>query len=230
MRNFIFGYKQDILIDIGVSEKELVLIDYLIKFFESGHALIRRFDEKWYFMICSSKIVEDLPLVVKSERRVREFMASLEKKGIIQKHYFDNQLFVSIDYNLIYNGEKRGGGNPPPFSEIAAEYSNQGGEKPPTIIKYIKNKIYIYYNINKKVPECEVDDIQEFFRQLKIELFSTMSEASYGVCISKAELTCLSPHLIVLNVKEAMPAVKKYHTQTIEKAVNKMLKKFKLIA
>ena len=76
----------------------------------------------------------------------------------------------------------------------------------------------------------KIEDVQGFFKKLKVELFSKMSEASYGVCISKADLSCPSPHLIVLDVKEAMPAVKKYHTKTIEAAFDEVLKSCKLIA
>lgn len=230
MRDFINGHRQEVLIELGIDAQDLLLLEYLIKLFESGHAYTRKFDDDFYFYISPAKVIQDIPFVVKGERNMRRILERLEQKGIIKRLTYCNQAYLSINFAYLYFGKNKGGQVVPTVSEIAEECCRSSGSECPTIIKYIKNKIYIYYNINKKMVEREVDDIQEFFKQLKIELFSTMSEASYGVCISKAELNCLSPHLIVLNVKEAMPAVKKYHMQTIENAVNKVLKSFKLIA
>lgn len=229
MREFINGYRQSVLLEIGITETELNLLIYFVKFFESGCAFVKKFDDELYFMVSSVKVIEDMPFVVKSDRRFRELLLSMENKNIIKRRYMCSMLYIAINYDLLHKGKQQGGDIPPSVSEMTAIFRRSGGDIPPTIIKYIKNKIYIYYNLNNKALACDINQ-QEFFKKLKLELFASMSEASYGVCISKAELRCVSPHVIVLDVKEAMPAVKKYHMQTIENAVNKVLKSFKLIA
>ena len=229
MREVINGYRQSVLLEIGITEKELYLVDYFVKFFESGYAFVRYFEGECYFNISPAKIIEDIPFVVKSERNLRKILGELEQKNIIKRLMYCNQSFISINFRYLYYAEKQDGKNVPSVSEITAECCRSGGNMLPTIIKYIKNKIYIYYNLKNKALACDINQ-QEFFKKLKLELFESMSEASYGVCISKAELRCVSPHVIVLDVKEAMPAIKKYHMQTIENAVNKVLAYYKLIA
>ena len=57
MRNYIFDFDQQVMIDLDLSLQEALLLDYLTKFFDSGYAATKYIDRRKYCWITYKKIL-----------------------------------------------------------------------------------------------------------------------------------------------------------------------------
>ena len=83
MRNYIFEFKQDKAIEFGLKTNDLLLLDYMLKFFNTDQIKRQRKGEKFYCRLTYNKVLSDLPILRVKERQLRNMIVTLEKKGLI---------------------------------------------------------------------------------------------------------------------------------------------------
>ncbi len=105
MRNFIFQFEQEKLIDLDINLRQALLLDYLCNFFGSGFAKILTKQERYYW-IAYDKIMEDLPLIYNNKRQITRDILELTQKQIIKKEKHNNKLYVCVDCNYLIFGKK----------------------------------------------------------------------------------------------------------------------------
>lgn len=173
MRQYIFRFEQERMVQLGLNVTELLILDYLIRFLSSNCVKTHSLNNEIYFRVSYKKILEDLPILNIKHRQLRYIISNLESKGIIKrmkeiKHY----LQIYINLHLLY-------GNYLPTPENDAENCCGDCNNLPTIDSYdSENKIKIKINnarinsinlnlYNKKLLEI----LKENFSDLSYELF-----------------------------------------------------------
>ena len=86
MRNYIFEFDQQIALRLGLKLNELLFLDYLAKFINSGSMRCKFIEGKRYYRLTYKKVMEDLPILKIKERQLRNIIISLENKGILQRY------------------------------------------------------------------------------------------------------------------------------------------------
>ena len=74
MRQFVFDFDQQVMMDLNLSLEECFLLDYLTKFFNSGYAVTKYIERRRYCWITYKKMLEDLPILRKNERQARRVL------------------------------------------------------------------------------------------------------------------------------------------------------------
>lgn len=114
MRSYIFNFSAKKVEELGVKGTPVIILDYLDRFFKSGSAEVKIQDEKNFYWITYSKIVNDNAFLDIKEKRVKQIIDELCAKNVLEK--FDNQgehytkLYIRINYNKlleINDGELR---------------------------------------------------------------------------------------------------------------------------
>jgi hypothetical protein len=107
MQQFIFEFNQQIALDLNLSLKDLLILDYMIKFFNSDDIQKRRSGDDSYCRLTYNKILSDLPILRVKERQLRNIYAKLEEKGILEKlSELKNQLYIKIDWDKVFGLSK----------------------------------------------------------------------------------------------------------------------------
>jgi hypothetical protein len=107
MQQFIFEFDQQIALDLNLSLKDLLILDYMIKFFNSDDIQKRKSGDDFYCRLTYNKILSDLPILRIKERQLRNIYAKLEEKGILEKlSELKNQLYIKIDWNKVFGSSK----------------------------------------------------------------------------------------------------------------------------
>ena len=88
MRNYIFEFDQQIALRLGLKLNELLFLDYLAKFINSGSMRCKFIEGKRYYRLTYKKVMEDLPILKIKERQLRNIIISLENKGILQRYWY----------------------------------------------------------------------------------------------------------------------------------------------
>ena len=63
MRNFIFEFDQQVVLRLGLKLNELLFLDYVAQFINSGHMRYKFISGKRYYRLTYKKILEDLPVL-----------------------------------------------------------------------------------------------------------------------------------------------------------------------
>ena len=195
MRNYIFDFDQQIMMDLNLSLEECLLLDYLTKFFDSGYAVTKYIERRKYCWITYKKMLEDLPILRKKERQTRRVLVSLEQKGLIKRHLENkNRLYIYVNQELLFYGYD---GNEGLTNEDIKDLNDlPAGQDSPPIVKYYKNKIKILSR-NARVKDLDKFD---FLLKLKQKLKPLISEISFDICMKNAEVISISDNLIILSV------------------------------
>lgn len=108
MRESIGVYNQQSLIDLGISEKELRLIDQLSIYNKSALMDRKVKDGKSYFWIKFKKIQEDIPYLKISDRMYRNYIQHLTSIGILTKFKEkSSKLYLNVNLDPITQSTNR---------------------------------------------------------------------------------------------------------------------------
>ncbi len=195
MRNYIFDFDQQVMMDLDLSLQEALLLDYLTKFFDSGYAVTKYIERRKYCWITYKKMLEDLPILRKKERQTRRVLVSLEQKGLIKRHLENkNRLYIYVNQELLFYGYD---GNERLTNEDIKDLNDlPAGQDSPPIVKYYKNKIKILSR-NARVKDLDKFD---FLLKLKQKLKPLISEVAFDICLKNSEVLSISDNLIILSV------------------------------
>ena len=73
MRNFIFEFEQEKALEFGLKLNELLLLDYMLKFFNTDRIKRQRKEERFYCRLTYKKVLGDLPILRIKERQLRKY-------------------------------------------------------------------------------------------------------------------------------------------------------------
>ena len=192
MRNYIFEFKQDKAIEFGLKTNDLLLLDYMLKFFNTDQIKRQRKGEKFYCRLTYNKVLRDLPILRVKERQLRNMIVTLEKKGLLERlSELKNQMYLYVDFNKLFGND---------LLNEASGQSNDclgGGSKLLSIENYDNNKIKIKI-INTRARELDLKVFnQEFHRLSKANL----SNISYDLFFSATKAIQIDDDGIVFRVK-----------------------------
>lgn len=107
IQQFIFEFEQQTALELDLSLKELLILDYMIKFFNSDDIQKRKSGDDFYCRLTYNKILNDLPILHIKERQLRNIYAKLEEKEILEKlSELKNQLYIKIDWDKVFGSSK----------------------------------------------------------------------------------------------------------------------------
>ena len=108
MRSYIFNFSAKKVEKLGIKGTPVIILDYLDQFFKSGHSKDPvEYQNKIYYWIEASKVVEDLAYLDIKSQRVRQYFDFLCDKGVLSKYpadgpdYSKTKLRLHINYNLL---------------------------------------------------------------------------------------------------------------------------------
>ena len=106
MRNYIFEFDQQIVLRLGLKLNDLLFLDYLLQFVNSDYMRYKFIDQKRYYKITYKKILEDLLILNIKERQIRNLIAGLEKKEVIQRLSGEiNELHLFINFDVLFGNK-----------------------------------------------------------------------------------------------------------------------------
>ena len=147
MRNFIFEFEQDKALELGLKANELLLLDYMFKFFNSDRIKNQSKGERFYCRLTYKKVLDDLPILRIKERQLRNMIIALENKGVVERFSeLKNQIYLYVDFKKLF------GSNLPNNEDGQAGSCLDVVSKVPTIDNYDNNKIKIKIN-NARIRE-----------------------------------------------------------------------------
>ena len=192
MRNYIFEFKQDKAIEFGLKTNDLLLLDYMLKFFNTDQIKRQRKGEKFYCRLTYNKVLSDLPILRVKERQLRNMIVTLEKKGLLERlSELKNQMYLYVDFNKLFG------------NDLLNEVSGQAnacldiGNKLPSIDNYDNNKIKIKIN-NPRVRELDLEIFNKVLHKL---LKERVSKISYDLFFYVTKAIQLDDDGIVFRVK-----------------------------
>ncbi len=155
MKNYIFQFDQPTALKLGLKLNELLLLDYLLQFINSGHMRYKVKDGYRYYKITYKKILEDLPILNVQERQLRNMIISLEKKGVLtRKSELKNELHIYVDFDMVF------GNKMPDELDFSAKGFHDEGNGLLTIDYYDIKKIKIIHD-NPRVREIDKHELMD---------------------------------------------------------------------
>lgn len=220
MKDYIFEFEQKRMLDYKLSLKDVVLLKYLLQFFDSGNAVCKMKDGKHFFLITYNKIMEDLPILDINRRQLGRLILELENKKIIERFVYRRlYLYVWINKEKLFNDDEDS--QKCLSSEERIDINDlPDSQKCPTIIKYYKSRVKILYKDNARVEElgCDV-----FLAKLKRSMRFRMGRFPYEISVNKSKVEVFNKNMIVLY----MPCTNVFNfmkNQPLEVAVNKIFR------
>ena len=196
MRNYIFEFDQQIVLRLGLKLNDLLFLDYLLQFVNSGYMRYKFIDQKRYYKITYKKILEDLPILNIKERQIRNLISRLEKKEIIQRLSGEiNELHLFIDFDVLF-GRKM----PPHFNLSEIGFHDEGNGLL-TIDYYDIKKIKIIHD-NARVKDLDKNNLlTHLLAKLKLRFGETLFKAYIDELLYIDEITDTYILFDVSNVK-----------------------------
>jgi len=220
MRDQIFEFNQETMIELGISVEEGLLLDYLCYFFNSGNAKKIYINGKMFCWITYKKMLEDLPILKRQERQTRRLLVDLERKGIIERHLENkNRLYIYINQEVLFYGPD--GQSWLSYDDLTALRVLPDGQNIPPILKYYKNKIKIICK-NARVKDI---DKNSFYLKLIQRIKPEISEYAFNKHFKNYEVDSISDRLILLtvpNAREMEDHIKKVFEQTVEDLIKEL--------
>lgn len=106
MRQFIFEFEQLVAMRLGLNLKELLLLDYILQFVNSGNMRSKRVEGKYYFKLTYKKIMEDLPILKIKERQIRNMITKLEEMNIVKRlAQLKNEMHLNVDFDALFGNK-----------------------------------------------------------------------------------------------------------------------------
>ena len=153
MRKYIFEFDQEIVLRLGLKLNELLFLDYVAQFINSGNMRYKYLSGKRYYRLTYKKILEDLPVLKIKERQLRNLITSLEEKGVLERYAeLKNEMHLYVDFDVLF-GKKL----PDKFNLSEIGY-HDAGNGVLTIDYYDIKKIKIIHD-NTRVKELDKDGL-----------------------------------------------------------------------
>lgn len=220
MRDFIFDFDQKTAVELNLSMEECLLLDYLVKFFDSNNAVTKYINRRKFCWITYKKMLDDLPILRKKERQTRRILVDLEQKGLIKRHLENrNRLYIYINQEVLFYG---------PDGQSWLSYENlrdlndlPAGQNVPPIVRYYRNKIKIITK-NARVKEINGND---FHLKLMQTIKPLISEYAFDNHFKESKIDSVSDKLILLTVisaSEMEDHVKKVFENSIHELIKQM--------
>lgn len=106
MRTWIFEFDQQVAMRLGLNLKELLFLDYILQFVNSGNMRSKRVEGKYYFRLTYKKIIEDLPILKIKERQIRNMIAKLENMHLVERlSELKNEMHLNIDFDALFGNK-----------------------------------------------------------------------------------------------------------------------------
>ena len=106
MRQFVFEFEQQVAMRLGLNLKELLFLDYILQFVNSGHMRSTRVGGKYYFRLTYKKIMEDLPILKIKERQIRNMIAKLENMHLVERlSELKNEMHLNVDFDALFGNK-----------------------------------------------------------------------------------------------------------------------------
>lgn len=106
MRQFIFEFEQQVAMRLGLNLKELLFLDYILQFVNSGNMRSKRVEGKYYFKLTYKKITDDLPILKIKERQIRNMIVKLEKMHLIELlSELKNEMHLNVDFDALFGNK-----------------------------------------------------------------------------------------------------------------------------
>lgn len=218
MRNYIFEFEQEKALEFGLKLNELLLLDYMLKFFHTDRIKRQRKGERFYCRLTYNKVLCDLPILRIKERQLRNMIIGLEKKGIVERFSeLKNQMYLYVDFNKLFGNDLLNDTNGQASSCLDV------GSKVPTIDNYNNNnKIKIKIN-NARVRELDLEIFNKVLHEL---LKERVSKISYDLFFHVTKAIQLEDDGIIFRVKwkeRIEHAFMDKFTSIVEEAVSKFI-------
>ena len=215
MRNYIFEFEQEKALEFGLKLNELLLLDYMLKFFNTDRIKKQRKGERFYCRLTYKKVLGDLPILRIKERQLRNMIIGLEKKGIVERFSeLKNQMYLYVDFNKLFGNDLLNETNGQATSCLDV------GSKVPTIDNYDNNKIKIN---NARIREIDLEIFNKVLHEL---LKERVSKISYELFFHVTKAIQLEDDGIIFRVKwkeRIKNAFMDKFTSIVEEAVSKFI-------
>ncbi len=104
MKDLIFEFEQEKAIQHNLKLKELLLLEYMFKFFKNEQIKIKDKGDKFYCRLSYKQMLKDLPILRIKERQLRNLIIGLEQKGIIERFSeLKNQVYLFINWDKLFS-------------------------------------------------------------------------------------------------------------------------------
>jgi len=216
MRQFIFEFEQRTALELDLSLKDLLILDYMIKFFNSDSILRRRSGDDFYCRLTYKKILNDLPILHIKERQLRNIYSKLEKKGILERlSELKNQLYIKIDWDKVF-GKKI----PSNLEQSEIDFTEVGNGLL-AIDNYDIKKIKIIHD-NARVKNLDKNILLE---EIKKSLKESISKISYEIGFEKITIDEITDKEIVFNVPSISFITNRF-SEKFSNTIKEVLSKF----
>lgn len=153
MRDYIFEFDQQVVLRLGLKLNELLFLDYVTQFINSGHMRYKFISGQRYYRLTYKKILEDLSILKVKERQLRNIITSLEEKGILKRYAeLKNEMHIYVDFDVLF-GKKL----PDKFNLSEVGFHDEGNGLL-TIDYYDIKKIKIIHD-NARVKDLDKKDL-----------------------------------------------------------------------
>lgn len=106
MRTYIFNFEQEVSLRLDLTLKELLFLDYLYKFIDSGNMRYKFNEGKRYYRLTYKKVIEDLPMLRIKERQLRNLIVKLEQKKLINRLAdLKNEMHIYVDFDALFGNK-----------------------------------------------------------------------------------------------------------------------------
>ncbi len=106
MRNYVFEFEQQVAMRLGLNLKELLFLDYVLQFVNSGNMRSKRVEGKYYFRLTYKKIMEDLPILKIKERQIRNMITKLENMHLVERlSELKNEMHLNVDFDALFGNK-----------------------------------------------------------------------------------------------------------------------------
>lgn len=106
MRQFIFEFEQQVAMRLGLNLKELLFLDYILQFVNSGNMRSKRVEGKYYFRLTYKKIMDDLPILKIKERQIRNMITKLENMHLVERlSELKNEMHLNVDFDALFGNK-----------------------------------------------------------------------------------------------------------------------------
>lgn len=179
MRNFIFEFEQEQALNLDLNLKDLLLLDYMYKFFNSDQIKRQRKGKKFYCRLTYNKALSDLPILHIKERQLRNMIIKLESKGILERlSELKNQMHLYVNWGLLLGSQF-----PNTQNQSEANFLDVGNGVP-TIDTENNNKIKITIQ-SARVKDLDLELFNKKLHKLLKQQFSSISYSLF-LCEYKA--------------------------------------------
>ena len=192
MRDYIFEFRQEKALEFGLKLNELLLLDYMLKFFTSDQIRKKQKGERLYCKLTYNKVLTDLPILRIKERQLRNMIIQLENKGFVERlSELKNKMYLYVDFDKLLGTDLLFGSN-----GQATNFLNVGRNLP-TIDNYNINKIKINIT-NTRIQELDLD---LFNNELHKLLKEKVSKVSYDLFFQTLKACTVDNDGIIFDAK-----------------------------